>query len=231
MSSEDSSAAHDTIYDRNFIRRPMPTWHVDTWYRSRRKTQDACDLTRGFASYTMFTLCDRHGGRCGYWLQLSWQQFCPVSHELNMISFVRSSVWQSHQLYKLKPITSISEMTWHDTWNAKETLKLIEIVQKTTLFFGKWTTKKKNERKVHGTLDAAMHLLHICYTMRANCSFAICGNVEFSAAECGKAIRGNLRNIPHLIFCKLPIDNFLHSAISILQNTRALLPSLLPSVS
>jgi len=45
---------------------------------------------------------------------------------------------------------------------------------------------------------------------------------NFSAAECGKAIRGSLRNVPHLIFRKLPLDNFPHSAIRIPQNTRAL---------
>ena len=47
-----------------------------------------------------------------------------------------------------------------------------------------------------------MHQLHICCTMR-----------NFSAAGCGKVMRGNLRNIPHLIFSKLPIDNFTHSTI------------------
>jgi len=59
-----------------------------------------------------------------------------------------------------------------------------------------------------GTPDTAMHRLHICCAMRANGSFAIRGN-----AECRKAIRGNLRNVPHLIFRKLPLDNFPHSAI------------------
>jgi len=44
---------------------------------------------------------------------------------------------------------------------------------------------------------------------------------NFSAAECVKATRGNLRNFPHLIFRKLPLDNFLHFAIRIPQNTRA----------
>jgi len=44
---------------------------------------------------------------------------------------------------------------------------------------------------------------------------------NFSPAECGKAIRGNLRNAPHLIFRKLPLDNFLHSAIRIPQITSA----------
>jgi len=44
---------------------------------------------------------------------------------------------------------------------------------------------------------------------------------NFSAAECRKAIRGTLRNVPHLIFRKLPFDNFPHSAVRIPQNTRA----------
>jgi len=44
---------------------------------------------------------------------------------------------------------------------------------------------------------------------------------NFSPAECGKAIRGNLRNVPHLIFRKLPLDNFLDSAIRIPQITSA----------
>jgi len=35
---------------------------------------------------------------------------------------------------------------------------------------------------------------------------------NFSAAECGKAIRSNLRNVQHLIFRKLPLDNFPQSA-------------------
>jgi len=35
---------------------------------------------------------------------------------------------------------------------------------------------------------------------------------NFSAAEFGKAIRDNLRNVPHLIFRKLSLDNFPRSA-------------------
>jgi len=42
-----------------------------------------------------------------------------------------------------------------------------------------------------------------------------------STAECGKAIMGHLRNVPYLIFRKLPLDSFPHSAIRIPQNTRA----------
>jgi len=64
-----------------------------------------------------------------------------------------------------------------------------------------------------------MHRLHICCTMRANVSFAICGNAE--SFGCGKAIRGNLRNVPHLIFGKLPLHNFPYSAIHVPQNIRA----------
>jgi len=62
-----------------------------------------------------------------YTMQLSWQsvatataaaavmrqRYHPVSNELNMIGFVRLSVRLLHWLYKLKPITSTSEMTWH----------------------------------------------------------------------------------------------------------------------
>jgi len=70
--------------------------------------------------------------------------------------------------------------------------------------------------------DTAMHRLHICCTVRANGSFAIRGNAEFQASECGKTIRDNSRNIPHLIFHKLPLDNFPHSAVRIPHNTHAL---------
>jgi len=35
---------------------------------------------------------------------------------------------------------------------------------------------------------------------------------NFSAAECGKAVTDNVRNVPHLIFRKLPLDNFPQSA-------------------
>jgi len=54
------------------------------------------------------------------------QQYCPVSHELNMASCdcpcdcrTDYTNWnQSHRLAK-----------WHDTWNAEETLKLVKIVK------------------------------------------------------------------------------------------------------
>jgi len=147
------------------------------------------------------------------------QRFCPVSHELNMIGFVRLSVRLSHRLYKLKPITSTSEMTWH--LECERDFEVSQNCKTTTLFFGKRTTKN-NAYGRKGPRDAwrcYMHRLHICCTTRVNCSFAIRGNVEFFG--CGKAIRSNLRNVPHLIFCKLPLDNFSHSAIRIPQNTRA----------
>jgi len=72
---------------------------------------------------------------------------------------------------------------------------------------------------------AGVHRLHICCAMRANGTFASLRSAEmrnFLAAECGKATRGNLRNVPHLIFRKLPLDNFPHSTIRILQNTAPL---------
>jgi len=98
----------------------------------------------------------------------------------------------------------------------EDTLKLVETV--TTRFFGKWTTKS-TEGKDPGTPDDAMHRLHICCTMRANGSFAIRGNTNFSAAECGKAIMGNLRNVPHLISANYPLTTF-----RILQSAKYPLP-------
>jgi len=44
---------------------------------------------------------------------------------------------------------------------------------------------------------------------------------NFSAAECGKAIKGNLWNVPRLIFRKLAVDSFPHSAVRIPRATRA----------
>jgi len=113
------------------------------------------------------------------------QRLRPVSNELNVISFVRSSLRLSHRLYKLKLITS--EMTWHleygrdfeDNRNFKTT----------TLFFGKWATKNM-EGKDHGMPDAYMHRLCICCTMRANGSFAICGNAEFFGCGMRKSDKG-----------------------------------------
>jgi len=137
------------------------------------------------------------------------QRYRPVSQELNMASCdcpcdccTDYTNWnQSHRL-----------AIWHDTWNAEETLS--RNCKTTTLFFGK-RTAKNTEGKDPRMPGAAMHRLHICCTMRANGSFVIRGNAEFFG--CGKAIMGNLRNVPHLIFHKLPL-----SAIRIPQNTRAL---------
>jgi len=117
--------------------------------------------------------------------------------------FVRlSAVRLSHRFYKLKPITSTSDLTWH-----LECGRDFEVIQ-TTLFFGKRTTKN-TEGMDPGTPDAAMHRLHICCTMRANGSFVIRRNAEFSGCRMKKVIMGNLRNVPHLIFCKLPHEGFL----------------------
>jgi len=81
---------------------------------------------------------------------------------------------------------------------------------KTTLFCGKWTTKN-TEGRDHGMPDAAIGCTSVVQCERT----VVLWSVEmrnFSVAECGKAVRGNLRNAPQLIFCKLPIDIFQHSA-------------------
>jgi len=75
----------------------------------------------------------------------------------------------------------------------EETLKLIEIVKKTTPFFGKLGKRitKNAEGRHRGTLDdTSMHRLHICCTMRANGSFAIRGNVEFFSCGMRKSDKG-----------------------------------------
>ena len=69
--------------------------------------------------------------------------------------------------------------------------------------------------------DVAMLQLHISLQCERTVVFAIRGNAEFFSCGMRKAIRGNLRNVPHLIFRKLPLDNFPHSAIRIPQNTLA----------
>jgi len=68
-------------------------------------------------------------------------------------------------------------------------LKLIEIVKKTTLFFGKRTTKN-TEGRHHVTPDIAMLRLHISCTMRANGSFAIRRNAEFFRCGMRKSDKG-----------------------------------------
>jgi len=69
----------------------------------------------------------------------------------------------------------------------EETVKLVEIV--ITLFFGKWITKS-TEGKDPGMLDAAVHRLHMCCTMRANGSFAIHGNAKFFSCRMWKSDNG-----------------------------------------
>jgi len=73
-----------------------------------------------------------------------------------------------------------------------------------------------------GTPNAAMHRLYICCTMQLHKNgaifertvvFAIRGNAEFFSCVMWKSGKGYLlQNVLHLIFRKLPIDNFLHSA-------------------
>jgi len=103
---------------------------------------------------------------------------------------------------------------WHDTWNAEETLKLVEIVKQLpcSLANGPQRLGIRKER-------TAGRLTLLCIGCTSVVQYertVVLRSMEmrnFSAAECGKAIRGNLRNVLHLIFRKLPLDNFLHFAI------------------
>jgi len=117
------------------------------------------------------------------------QRYRPVSHKLNMIGFVRLSVRLSHRLYKWKPITSTSGMTWH--LECERDFEVSRNCRTTALFYGKRTTKNRpTEGKDRGTPNAAMHRLHICCTTRANCSFAIRGNAEFFGCGMRKSDKG-----------------------------------------
>jgi len=135
----------------------------------------------------MFTWCDRRDDR---------SQLCDRP------CYCRTDYtdWsQSHQPAK-----------WCDTWNVEEFLKLIEIVKNYPVL---WQTDHK-EYGGMGQREAwccYTSVLHICCTMWANGSLRSAEMRNFSAAECRKAMKGNLRSVLHLIFCKLPLDNFPHS--------------------
>jgi len=122
---------------------------------------------------------------------------------------MRSYLQLLHRLYKLKPIILTGEIMWH--LECGRDFEVNRNCKKTTLFFGKRTTKNTEERH-RGTPDVAMLRLHISCTVRTNGSFAIRRNAEFFSCGMRKSDRGNLRNVPHLIFRKLPLDNFPHSA-------------------
>ena len=135
------------------------------------------------------------------------QRFCPVSHELNMIGFLRLSVRLLHRLYQLKPITSTSEMTWH--LECERDFEVSRNCKTTTLFFANGLQRiGLREERTAGRLT----LLCIgCTSVVQRERTAVLQSAEmrnFSAAECGKAIRGNLRNVLHLIFRKLPLTTF-----------------------
>jgi len=86
-------------------------------------------------------------------------------------------------------------------------LKLIEIIKGNYPVLWQMDHKEYGKK---GPRDTAMHLLY-----NTSEHLVILRSAEmrnFSAVECGKVTRGNLRNVPHLIFCKLLLNNFLHSA-------------------
>jgi len=125
------------------------------------------------------------------------------------VATVRSSVLLSHRLYRLKPITSTSEMMWH-----LECRRVFEVNRNCKKNYPVlWQTDHK-EYGGMGQREAwccYTSVLHICCTMWANGSLRSAEMRNFSAAECRKAMKGNLRSVLHLIFCKLPLDNFPHS--------------------
>jgi len=115
-----------------------------------------------------------HNCNCGCSCHVTTVSPSPVSHELNMISFVRLSVRLSHQLYTLKPITSTSEMTWH--LECGETLKLIEIVKKNyrSLANGPQKYGRKRPRDTWCWYASVAHLLYSASELQL-CDLRKCG--------------------------------------------------------
>jgi len=130
----------------------------------------------------------------------------PTIARIKQDYFVRFSVRLSHWLYKLKPLTSTSLTTWHlecgrnfeVNLNCKKYCSLVNTPQRI------WK---------EGTVEHRT-LLYISCTSVVQCEpTVVLRSVELRDFRLRNVIRGNLWNVPHLIFCKLPCDNFLHSSI------------------
>jgi len=137
-----------------------PTWCVETWQHSRKKIRNML-VTWFFARPLTWCLHNAIGRNCN----------CSCSSHATMVSpsiarikhgFVWLSVQLSYQLYKLKPITSTSDMTWH--LECGRDFEVSRNCKTTTLFFRKRTTKN-TEGKDPGTPDVqtmciVAHLLY-----------------------------------------------------------------------
>jgi len=111
----------------------------------------------------------------------------------------------SHRLYKLKPIISTSEMMRH-----LECGRDFEVNQNCKKVPCSLANGPQRIRK-EGTAGHRM-LQCIGYTSVVQCEgTVVLRSVEMRIFRLWNAIRGNLRNVLHLIFHKLPLDNFPHS--------------------
>jgi len=120
-----------------------------------------------------------------------------------------SSMQLSHRLYKLKPFTLTSEMMWHlecgtDFEVNRKCKKNCPIL---------WQMDQKNT----GLFLPRRPLVETSI-------FAIRGNAEFFSYGMRKMMRGNLQNVPHLIFRKLPLattisDSFVVSVLTLIPPT------------
>ena len=89
----------------------------------------------------------------------------------------------------------------------EETLRLIKIVKKVPCSLANGPQRIRKE----GTAGHRM-LQCIGYTSVVQCEgTVVLRSVEMRIFRLWNAIRGNLRNVLHLIFHKLPLDNFPHS--------------------
>jgi len=133
------------------------------------------------------------------------QQFHPVSHELNMFNLgnrpcdcrIDYTTWsQSHRPAK-----------WCDTWNMEEFLKLIKSVKKLPCSLENGPQRMSKEK----TTGYQM-LLYIGCTSVVQCERpVVLRSAEmrnFSAAEYKNVIRGNLQNVPYLIFPNYLLTTF-----------------------
>jgi len=108
---------------------------------------------------------------------------------------------------------------WCDTWNVEETFEVNRNCNKLAC------SSANGPQRMEGTIGCRMLLCIGCKSVLVvQCEQTVvlwsAKNAQFFHYAMWKSDKG-LWNVPHLIFHKLPLDNFLHSTVYIPQNTRA----------
>jgi len=105
---------NDAIYDRKLhLKAYWPTWCRDITAFYKKNVRRLWPEVLSGLLHDVYTMRSSRRSVATAAAAVMRQRYRTVSHELNMIGFVRLSMQLSHRLYKLKPIRSISEMTWH----------------------------------------------------------------------------------------------------------------------